>query len=704
MRERSAANMAPESEPELKLEIAHVLTIDVVAYSTLLIHEQSRVMAELNRVVRKTPCFCNAEKADRLTRLPTGDGMALVFFTDSEAPLECAMQISAELKSQPEIQIRMGVHSGPVNQILDVNDRSNVAGAGIDMAQRVMDCGDAGHILVSKRVADDLAPYSRWNQHLHDLGECVVKHGRKISVFNFYTDTVGNPDPPQKMGALRTKRPRIPIRRGFLTAMAAVGVIVSLGFAAWFLRQTDSGRRAIAVLPFLDLSQAGDQEYFSDGVTEQIINSLARIRGLFVVARSSSFVFKNKSTDVREIGKALAVTHVLEGSVSRDSGRVRVDTQLIDVSNGYQLWAESYNFTAQDALALQSDVAKKVARALEVHLRLNEKTALASLATHDPEANDLYLRGRYLLNKRTPDSIGKGRELFEEAVAKDPHFALGRVGIADACILLGKVGAIPGPEAASLARAEVTAALAIDDQLADAYTSRAVIRADFEWDWTAAESDFRKALKLNANNAAAHHWYGRHLAQFGRFEPALLETEAALKNDPLSPTVWVSKAKILFVARRYEEAIGPCLKALELEPGFASAFSILGQAYAHLGDHSKAISAAEKYVELSRDTGWARLELAYAQVLAGDVAKAEAIVQGVQLHPSQFSAYDMATICSARHDEVGGLTWLERAISQRTVDVVWIRVDPRLDNIRGNPGFPKVIQRMEPQVRAVPEK
>ena len=191
--------MAAESERELKLEIAHVLTIDVVAYSTLLIHEQSHVMTELNRVVRNTPCFRRAEAAGKLTRLPTGDGMALVFFTDSEAPMECAMQISAELKSEPEIQLRMGIHSGPINQIPDVNDRSNVAGAGIDMAQRVMDCGDAGHILVSKRVADDLAPYERWNRHLHDLGECEIKHGRRINIFNFYTDALGNPATPGKL-------------------------------------------------------------------------------------------------------------------------------------------------------------------------------------------------------------------------------------------------------------------------------------------------------------------------------------------------------------------------------------------------------------------------------------------------------------------------------------------------------------------------
>ncbi len=682
--------MAAETEPELKLEIAHVLTIDVVAYSTLLIHEQSRVMAELNRAVRSSPRFRADEQADRLTRLPTGDGMALVFFSDSEAPLECAMQISAELKNQPKIQLRMGIHSGPVNQIPDVNDRSNVAGAGIDTAQRVMDCGDAGHILVSKRVADDLAPYSRWNRHLHDLGECVVKHGRKVALFNFYTDAVGNPAPPQKIQCLRGKRPQLPSRRRILAALAVMGVAVCLIGAAYLMWRSDPGRRAIAVLPFLDLSQDKNQEYFSDGVTEQIINSLARIRGLLVVARSSSFAFKNKSQDAREIGKTLSVTHLLEGSVSRDEGRVRVDTQLIDVNSGYQIWAESYNFNAQDALSLQTDVAKKVARALEVQLQLNEKSALAAPPTQDPEANDLYLRGRYLLNKRTPDSIAKGRALFEQAVAKDPRFALGRVGVADACILLGKVGSLTSREAAALAWPEVNAALAIDDQLADAYTSRAIIETDFEWNGPAAEADFRKALALAPNSAAAHHWYARHLAEFGRAQEALEEINSAQKLDPLSPTIRVSKAKIHFVNRRYDEAIQACQKALELEPEFASAFSILGQAYAHRGDHAQAIAAAQKYVELSGGTGWAKLELAYAYVLAGSEGEADSLVAEVTAPSGRFSAYDMATICAARRDIAAALEWLGRAVTERTVDAVWLRVDPRLDNVRADPRFAQI--------------
>src|SRR5436309_2900213 len=190
--------MSSDNPSDSKLEIAHVLAMDVVGYSTLLINKQSRVLADLNRIVREAARFREADAQGKLLRLPTGDGMALVFFNDPEAPIECAMEIAAAMKSSPEIRLRMGIHSGPVNQVVDVNDRSNIAGAGIDIAQRVMDCGDAGHILLSKRVTEDLAPLARWNPHLHELGECDVKHGRQVSLVDFYTAEVGNPARPIK--------------------------------------------------------------------------------------------------------------------------------------------------------------------------------------------------------------------------------------------------------------------------------------------------------------------------------------------------------------------------------------------------------------------------------------------------------------------------------------------------------------------------
>src|SRR5437879_9532851 len=219
---------ATDAKVNPKLEIAHVLTMDIVEYSKLLITEQSKIMAQLTRLVRETARFRRAEVAGKLLRLPTGDGMVLVFFDDPEAPVECASEISAAIKNHPDIPLRMGIHSGPVNQVIDVNDRFNIAGAGIDIAQRVMDCGDAGHILLSKRVAEDLAPLPRWNPHLHELGECEVKHGRKISLINFYTGTVGNPQPPKKC-ALAKPKPLLARQRALIGAAALLILTLAIG-------------------------------------------------------------------------------------------------------------------------------------------------------------------------------------------------------------------------------------------------------------------------------------------------------------------------------------------------------------------------------------------------------------------------------------------------------------------------------------------
>ncbi len=460
---------------------------------------------------------------------------------------------------------------------------------------------------------------------------------------------------------------------------------------------TTEAEKSIVILPFLDLSQMKDQEYLSDGITEQIINSLAHVHGLFVVARTTAFSFKNKNLDIREVGRQLGVTHVLEGSVSRGPGKVRVVAQLINVATGYHLWSETYDSTESDFLSLQSDVSRKVANALRIELHLAETTLLAKSLTQDPEAYDLYLRGRYLLNKRTPDSIQKGRILFEKAVAKDPRFALGHVGIADSYILLGKAGAISPNEASLGGWAEVSTALEIDENLAEGYISRATLLSDFDWNWPAGEADFQKALELNANSAIAHYWYARNLAQVGRSEEALKESSAAEKLDPLSPVILTSRAKVLSTAHRYSDAIASCLKAIDLEGNFGQAFQILAQAYVHNKQYPEGIAAAKKYVELSSGSGWAKLELAYAYAVAGNTAESDRVVNEVTSQPEPYSPYDMATIRAAFRDPDGAFRWLEKAIEQRSVDVIWIRVDSRLDPVRSDPRFAEVQARLAPR-------
>jgi adenylate cyclase len=483
---------------------------------------------------------------------------------------------------------------------------------------------------------------------------------------------------------------------------AIIGVLLAvIAFMAWqhfrpgkSAAGTELPAKSIAILPFVDMSQSRDQEYLSDGITEQIIDSLAHIHGLFVVARTTAFSFKNKSGDIRDIGRQLQVTHVLEGSVRRGNGKVRVAAQLINVVTGFHIWSETYDSTEQDFLSLQSDVAKKVASALQIELRLAETKQLEKTPTSDSEAYNLYLRGQYFLYKRTVDSIQTARGLFEQAVARDPRFALGHSGIADSYILLGEYGAIPAAEAAKRAWPETTATIAIDDHLAAGYISRAMLLTDFEWNWPAAEADFRRALELAPNSAPARHWYALHLAEIGRSEEALRVIEEAQKLDPISPNIRAAKAKIFLMASRYDQAIKQSREALDLQENFTPALSVLAWAYALRGQHPEAIAAAEKYAELGAAGG--RFELAYLYTIGGNTSELDQLLGGLPVESAQLSAYDKAVIYSASGDNASALRWLETAIEQRSLEVVWIRVDPRLDKLRAEPGFQKLLERVIP--------
>jgi TolB-like protein len=321
--------MSAETKKEIQLEIAHVLFIDIVGYSKFSINEQGAVVDELTKVVRSSDQYQKAEAASRLIKIPTGDGVGLVFQTSPEAPAQCAVEISHVLKEHPRLQLRMGVHSGPVSGVIDVNERANLAGAGLNIAKRMMDCGDAGHILLSKHVAEDLEEYEHWRPLLHSLGECEVKHGVRVGVVNLYADEIGNPQLPKKFQALKKHSARMRWS-AVATALVALGLIVA-GTAMFSRYRANSAapEKSIAVLPFENLSEDKANAYFADGVQDEIRTDLAKIADLKVISRTSVMQYKTTATrNLPEIAQALKVAHVLEGSVQRSANRVRVSAQL----------------------------------------------------------------------------------------------------------------------------------------------------------------------------------------------------------------------------------------------------------------------------------------------------------------------------------------------------------------------------------------
>ena len=534
--------MPSEIKREVTLEIVHVLFLDIVGYSKRLTDEQQALIDQLNQIVRNSAVFQKAEGADRLIKIPTGDGMALIFYNSPEQPVECALEISRDLKGFPELAVRMGVHSGPVSAVTDLNDRTNAAGIGINVAQRVMDCGDSGHILLSKRVAEDLQQYGRWRPHLHDLGEVEVKHGIQVHVFNLYTDGAGNPDLPEKLRQVKpTRRP---------DSTPAPARPAQKGEAA-------RERMSICVLPFANMSGDAEQEYFSDGISEDIITDLSKVSALHVISRNTAFTFKGKPVDVRQVAGQLNVSHVLEGSVRKAAGRVRITAQLIDGSNDSHVWAERYDRDLNDIFALQDEISHAIVDALKVKLLPEEKRAIEKHGTKNVDAYNVYLMAR---QARATGFEGDNRRnevivrLCRRATEIDPNYA------------------------------DAWALMALAEMLL-----RSAIARDSDGGLAAAE----RALSLNPELAEAHAVKARILSEEERHKEASKEIEAALRLDPESHEVNKCAAVLRFRQQRLEEAIGYFEKAVALEEmDFASA-GLLITCYTAVGDREAAKRAAQ---------------------------------------------------------------------------------------------------------------
>ncbi len=436
---------SPVPKDDLQLEIAHLLIIDIVGYSKLLVNEQIEAVQELNRIARNTECFRAAEAKGKLIRIPTGDGMILLFFSNPDEPVRCALEIAEKLNATPKIHVRMGIHSGPVNTVKDVNDHVNVAGTGINVAQRVMDCGDSGHILLSKHIADDLAQYPHWEPHLHDLGEFEVKHGLRLSIVSLYKDDLGNPQLPKKLQRRRawkkntdvTVRPvstsewsKPAVITFLILAMLVTGLV--LYFRSWSSNPSSGSSnlisdKSIAVLPFENRSEEAANAYFADGIQDEILTRLAKISDLKVISRTSTQHYKSAPGNLREIAKQLRVTHIVEGSVQKSGDTVRVNVQLINAKTDTHIWADTFDRKLTDILSVESEVAKAIADQLRVRISGREQELLAAEPTQNPEAYDAYLRGlAYTLKTgNTPANSIHAQQYLRGAVRLDPKFAHG---------------------------------------------------------------------------------------------------------------------------------------------------------------------------------------------------------------------------------------------------------------------------------------
>ena len=495
-----------------------------------------------------------------------------------------------------------------------------------------------------------------------------------------------------------------PRRRVAGPAVASLALLLLLALGGYGALRWVRGRRApppasAAVLPFLDLSPAKDQEYFSDGLTEELITTLSQVPGLRVAARTSSFQFKGQNPDVHDVGRKLDVGTVLEGSVRRSGNRLRVSAQLISVKDGYQLWSDSYDRDLADIFTVQEDVARAIVAALRVHLAPARDSALAVRPTRDLQAYDLYLKGLFAWNRRTGPALTDAVRYLEQAVARDSAFSRAWAALADAYILVVPyAGGSPADSWRTWEKARAAAgkALTLDSTSADAYTSLAYGSMIYAWDWKAAEENFQRAIAANPNYATGHHWYGDFLAGRGRLAESLAEMGRAHQLDPLSLQIGSEWGWVSYLMRRNDEAEARMRQVLALDPNYAQAHWRLGLVQIQQRRYPEAIASLKRAIDLGVFYPLAAAALATADAKAGDRAAATAILNDLRRRSATelVPPVHIAIVYAALADTTRAFEWLNRGIDEKDIYIPENFFDPILDPLRSDPRFAQVLTRM----------
>jgi TolB-like protein/DNA-binding winged helix-turn-helix (wHTH) protein/Flp pilus assembly protein TadD len=504
--------------------------------------------------------------------------------------------------------------------------------------------------------------------------------------------TSRNDPAPSQPWSLR----RWPVLVGISTVVVIAAALI--GYVLWSrsrpLHQASSDRTMVAVLPFDNLTGDPSQDYFSDGLTEEMIAQLGRLdpQHLGVIARTSVMHYKNTSEQLDQIGRELGVQYVLEGSVRRDSDKVRISAQLIQVKDQSHVWARQYDRELSNLLTLEGEIAREIAGGIQLTLgnanRIDAARNQAPLSPTSYEAYDLYLRGLYFWNKRTAPDFERAIEYFQQATEKDPNYAQAYTGLADSYVLMAGYGDVPPKEFMPKARAAALRAVELDDTLAEAHVSLAVIAQDYDWDWPTVEKEYRRAIELNPNYPTAHQWYAESLALQGRFDEAFVEIERARRLDPLSLIIGSDYAVILYFSRQYDRAIEQFRSVLDREPRFPRAHMVI-YAYVEKGMYAEALADIQNWRRLGDDSQ--SMLLAYVLGRAGQQVEARQALRDLQLRPGEKSyAYSIAVAYLGIGDKEKAITWLQKSYAEHTITTA-LRVDPTFDPLRSDPRFQELL-------------
>lgn len=684
------------SSAEPVRELAAIMFSDIAGYTALMGRDEGkavRALAAHRELVRSLVRRFNGRTIGDI-----GDGTLVSFHSALDA-VNCAREVQSALADDSQMRVRIGIHVGDV-----LFSEGRVVGDGVNVASRIHGLAAPGGICISERVYEDVR--NKPDIRARDLGERTLKNvDRPIRVYALVLDGAAH------MGVAATPANRAQFVRRLAIAAAAVAVVVA---GIWLARSNvlrplipstevrgaPGAPVTLAVLPFANLSGDKNDEYFSDGMTEEIRGDLSEIAGLQVTARTSSFAFKGQNEDVRKIAKLLSVRNVLEGSVRRSTDRVRIEVELIDALNGFTVWSERYDEKLADLFQIQSDVALSVADKLRVSLLPGEKARVERKPTDNLEAYNLFLQGNYYAALTGGSGAGGGAmkaiDSYSAAIAKDPNFALAYVGRADA-YGLATFFISPQSEAVPKLKADVEHALALDDKIGVAHALLAFyVCFLYEWDWPAAEREFQIALKLDPDNPLNHIYYGYYLSALGRFDDSLRENLRARELDPQGP-IWVSSTgDTFFNARKYDQALQYYEQEIAMAPLLSYSHSLRGWTLLKLkGDKAAFVRDEEQAVALL-DTPENQSALAYAYTLVGRFAEARTILREKfeeaskqrYVDPGRFALNYFALGNKDRAFEL-----LDRAYRDRSPIMIHLNL-PYSDDMRSDPRFTALVKKV----------
>jgi len=674
--------------------VCAVLLADVTGFSKLMGENDERTAHAVHRL----QAIAQGIVSDANGRAEPVAGDALFATFDSVvAAVQAAIAIQRSVANErfegQQLQIRIGVHLG------DVLLRDGRAfGDAINIAARLEALARPGTICISDTVHRQVR--NKFDEQFVDLGQQKLKNiSDPVHAYLIVPNDAAQPPAPQ---------------RGLRWAIVAAALVATSVAAVIAVRQlaptkparapqseavSPPARKSVAVLPFVNMSGDSSDEYLSDGMTEEIITALSKLSGLRVAARTSSFFFKGKNEDIEKIGQQLRVGTVLEGSLRKGGTKLRVTVQLINVNDGYHLWSETYDEDIADILAIESDVAQRVAGALKVTLLADEQERLQRRPTENQEAYDLYLQGRYYWNKFSEDGFRKATECFERAIDKDPRFAAAYAGLADAYSADVDMYFSPA-QCMPKARDAAQRALAIDPDLAEAHTSLAMVEFSHDWNWAGAEQEFRRAIALKPDYAMAHDQYGWLLATTGREDEARAEFERASQLDPLD-LVFIVDGSVPYIwgRRQYERALDQCGKALEMDPNFYWAHFVAAWTHVTAGDYAAAIAELQKARSLG-DTPYIIGMLGYAHARAGEVREAEDVLHDLEQLSTQRYVTPMAQvqIVIGLGQKDRAFEWLDKMYQERSGFITFLKMEPVFDPLRSDPRFTELLKkvRLEP--------